>query len=279
MLLWQVGVTTIPHFFVIATWIWSDEIIYLLVSCNKQLFSYIDWVRLVWCPYTCCKTRREREERGTCKDGKNVMPNEYTRKVAYYNLPRGKWSHLIIFTLRWRKRAGWWQHRPARATLFIKKKSWKRDICFHNNSIVISKYNWEALYKNETMTGTRTLPKESKRMHSTAFVHNFLDAISSTDDRWFKIWNCVKSISKERTDTTFDICIEDYLKTRRLVPSRFRKFSFYFTQQSLIFLARDTQHSAIVNVPLLIFSWRNMCQTDCLNATLGSVFDVSCVSR
>ena len=39
MLLWQVDVTINPHDFVIATCIWSVQIIYLLVSCNKQFFS------------------------------------------------------------------------------------------------------------------------------------------------------------------------------------------------------------------------------------------------
>jgi hypothetical protein len=41
MLLWQTCVATSPHIFVIATCMWSEWIIYLLVSCNKQLFSSI----------------------------------------------------------------------------------------------------------------------------------------------------------------------------------------------------------------------------------------------
>lgn len=38
-LLWQISVATDPHVFVIATCMWSAEIIYLLVSCNKRPFS------------------------------------------------------------------------------------------------------------------------------------------------------------------------------------------------------------------------------------------------
>ena len=41
VLLWQASIATSPLVFVIATCIWSEEIIYLLVSCNKQLFSCI----------------------------------------------------------------------------------------------------------------------------------------------------------------------------------------------------------------------------------------------
>jgi len=28
-------------------------------------------------------------------------------QIAYYNLPRGKWSSPIKYMLRWRKRADW----------------------------------------------------------------------------------------------------------------------------------------------------------------------------
>jgi hypothetical protein len=106
VLLWQASVATSPHVFVIATCIWSKEIIYLLVSCNKQFSSAIPGARHLPCLYTsyiffsfCTFVM--------CKDKTDVGPSEPTRKIAYYNLPRGKWSLLIKYTLRWRKRAGW----------------------------------------------------------------------------------------------------------------------------------------------------------------------------
>mgnify|MGYP006897138972 CR=1 FL=1 len=52
MLLWQISVTTDPRIFVIATCFWSELIIYLLVSCNKQLFSSISSARQPFCSYT-----------------------------------------------------------------------------------------------------------------------------------------------------------------------------------------------------------------------------------
>ncbi len=52
MLLWQASVATSPHVFVIATCIWSELIIYLLVSCNKQFFSTIYRARHLPCLYT-----------------------------------------------------------------------------------------------------------------------------------------------------------------------------------------------------------------------------------
>jgi len=69
MLLWQASVATNPHVFVIATCFWSEMIIYLLVSCNKQLFSWFCRARHLSCFYTlqvlsvlcnkeCVKTRQ-----------------------------------------------------------------------------------------------------------------------------------------------------------------------------------------------------------------------------
>ena len=109
-----------PIYVTIATCIWSEKIIYLLVSCNKQLCR-VAIKHDIFCvptsslssPFSWC---------GMCRDGEQVKGSECTRIVAYYNLPRGKWSFSIKYMLRWRKRAGWWQHRPARATLFTHKK-------------------------------------------------------------------------------------------------------------------------------------------------------------
>ena len=53
VLLWQTSIATSPHNFVIATCIWSDLIIYLLVSCNKQLSSTPIGARHLSRPYTC----------------------------------------------------------------------------------------------------------------------------------------------------------------------------------------------------------------------------------
>ncbi len=52
MLLWQASIATSPHVFVIATCIRSVLIIYLLVSCNKQFFSWTHRSRHLSCFYT-----------------------------------------------------------------------------------------------------------------------------------------------------------------------------------------------------------------------------------
>ncbi len=52
VLLWQVSVATNPLIFVIATFSRSVLIIYLLVSCNKQLFSRMREARHLTCLYT-----------------------------------------------------------------------------------------------------------------------------------------------------------------------------------------------------------------------------------
>ncbi len=49
VLLWQASIATSPHVFVIATCIWSELIIYLLVSCNKQFFSRTHRARHLSC--------------------------------------------------------------------------------------------------------------------------------------------------------------------------------------------------------------------------------------
>ena len=49
VLLWQTSVATGPHVFVIATCIRSELIIYLLVSCNKQLSTRTASARYVGC--------------------------------------------------------------------------------------------------------------------------------------------------------------------------------------------------------------------------------------
>jgi len=67
VLLWQISVTTHPHVFVIATCIWSGEIVYLLVNCNKRFvwkftktrhllgfyIFHIDWIER---KTTCVRT-------------------------------------------------------------------------------------------------------------------------------------------------------------------------------------------------------------------------------
>ena len=52
MLLWQSSVATRPLIFVIATCIWSELIIYLLVSCNKQLVQSLTDRQHQLCPIT-----------------------------------------------------------------------------------------------------------------------------------------------------------------------------------------------------------------------------------
>jgi len=39
------------------------------------------------------------------KDLRDVAVWTSARLIAYYNLPRGKWSALIKYMLQWRKRA------------------------------------------------------------------------------------------------------------------------------------------------------------------------------
>jgi len=94
MLLWQVNVAINPHVFVIATSVWSVSIKYLLVNCNKQLWTstftddslhsfdtLLFSTLYVW--------------NGMCKDKLDVVFCTLYNQVAYYNLPRGKWSALI----------------------------------------------------------------------------------------------------------------------------------------------------------------------------------------
>jgi len=52
-----------------------------------------------WRQKTDCKNEM-------CKSGKNIVLYIVSRKVAYYNLPTGKWLTLIKYMLRWRKHAG-----------------------------------------------------------------------------------------------------------------------------------------------------------------------------
>ena len=62
-LLWQISVTTDPHIFVIATCIWSELIIYLLVSCNKQLSSSVACARYLSCLDTSSRRTEGSPER------------------------------------------------------------------------------------------------------------------------------------------------------------------------------------------------------------------------
>ena len=111
-----------PHVFVIATCVWSEMIIYLLVSCNKQLFLCLSLaLDLFLCLDTSSESEGENERIGCVKTEEGVERKRTSRKVAYYNLPRGKWSSLITHMLRWRKRADRWQHWSARATLSLTK--------------------------------------------------------------------------------------------------------------------------------------------------------------
>ena len=68
------------------------------------------------CHRGCCAFCRN----GMCRDSRDVVRTTLCLLVAYYNLPRGKWSTLIKYMLRWRKRAVRWQHWTARATLSMK---------------------------------------------------------------------------------------------------------------------------------------------------------------
>ena len=163
MLLWQVGVATIPHVFVIATWIWSDEIIYLLVSCNKQLFLCIYGARHVLCLYTCYKTMIQREE-GRVKMGKIWCLMDAREKLlitTYQEVNDLIWSYSCCDDEN--VRDGGNTDLPEQ--YFLSKtnmKSWEWDIFMHNKSIVIRKYNCEALCKIGNMNEIRTPSKESK---------------------------------------------------------------------------------------------------------------------
>ena len=107
MLLWQTSVVTNPHDFVIATCIWSELIIYLLIRCNKQSFLWMCGAWHLVCSYSYYARKIECKNE-MCKNGKNIVFYILPGKIAYYNLPRGKWSTLIKYMLRWRKRADWW---------------------------------------------------------------------------------------------------------------------------------------------------------------------------
>ncbi len=109
MSLRQASVTTSPHVFVIATCIWSELIIYVLVSCNKQLYSTIQRPQHLPSLYEKRRCQSKRRSR-MCKDKADVVLLTFNRIFAYYNLPRGKWSTLINILLRWRKCAGGWRH-------------------------------------------------------------------------------------------------------------------------------------------------------------------------
>ena len=53
----------------------------------------------------------------------------------------------------------------CQSNIFLLKtnmKKWEQDIFMHNNAIIISKYNWEALCKSETNNGIRTPSNGSK---------------------------------------------------------------------------------------------------------------------
>ena len=100
---------------------WANgSIIAINISMNEQSKvalaskSGSSTLQLVRRYLNCIKNGEEREEVGTRKMSCLIGTRE---KLLITTLPRGKWSFPIKYMLRWRKRAGWWQHWPARATL------------------------------------------------------------------------------------------------------------------------------------------------------------------
>jgi len=117
MLLWQVSVATSPHVFVIATCIWLEWIIYLLVSWNKQLYWRVCQTRHLFRFYTYRIDSNERKKE-CVRTWESMCTIGEWKQLLITTLPRGKWCILIIYMLRWRKCASWWQHWLARATSF-----------------------------------------------------------------------------------------------------------------------------------------------------------------
>jgi len=63
--------------------------LYLLVSCNKQFFSTLLRARHFGCPDTLISCNSERTQ-AMGKNSRDVVLSTTSRKIAYYNLPRGK---------------------------------------------------------------------------------------------------------------------------------------------------------------------------------------------
>ena len=139
MLLWQSSVATRPHVFVIATCIWSELIIYLLVSCNKQLSSLVCCARHLHCLYTFHSFAYRDKRTQQARTSERHITYTAQRTLLITTLPRGKWSTLIEYTLRWRKRVVWWQHRTARATLSLINK---KNLQWFSNHLLVSLPVW-----------------------------------------------------------------------------------------------------------------------------------------
>ena len=79
-----------------------------------------------------------------CWDMRDVERKRLTKKIAYYNLPRGKWSTLIKYMLRWRKWADRWQHWSARATLSIKNEK-EKTVIFNLAANIFASIRWKSV--------------------------------------------------------------------------------------------------------------------------------------
>ena len=95
VLLWQISVATDPRVFVIATWMWSEMIIYLLVSCNKQLFSSFACARIFRCLHTS-NSQRERASGRCVGTRERSCASERWEKLlitTYQEVNDHLWSH------------------------------------------------------------------------------------------------------------------------------------------------------------------------------------------
>ena len=83
-LLWQTNENISPHVFVIATCIWSENSIYLFVSCNKQTFSWVFETRHLHAPYTFRARAREEKKKSAATKTMSCLRVEHRRLLITF---------------------------------------------------------------------------------------------------------------------------------------------------------------------------------------------------
>ena len=186
-------------------------------------------------------THRRLDENRMWSDREYVVIHEKTEQVAYYNLPRGKWSTLIKYTLRWRKWADEWQHLTARATFSLKTEmenkaiciasSARKHMCSFDRHVTIKIYVWERWIVQQQHASSNARETDVRRERVICFLvclkvllwqasvatgpHVFVIATCIRSELIiYLLVSCNKQLSKRASCARYSLCLYTYRSER-----------------------------------------------------------------